>query len=192
VINPDHSAMLAASGITPEHAALRGYETITDKRRLAGLKIVKDARSHVPGLLVPALRPDGSMWGCQYRPDQPRMRDGKLVKYETPWGQRNGLDIPPGVGPMLADPTIPLFITEGAKKADCGALRGLCIVALSGVWCWRGKNSAGGKMVLADWGDVALNNGRRVIIAFDGDVARKPSVRVAMKGLANYLAIKGR
>ena len=35
-----------------------------------------------------------------------------------------------------------------------------------------GTNTAGGKMALADWRDVALNS-RRVIIAFDGDVARK-------------------
>ena len=39
-----HLAALTASGITPEHAALRGYETITeaDARRLADIKIVKD------------------------------------------------------------------------------------------------------------------------------------------------------
>ncbi len=112
------------------------------------------------------------------------------MKYETPYQQRNGIDVPPGVGPMLADPTIPLFITEGSKKADCGALHGLCIVALSGAWCWLGTNSAGGKMALSDWSDVALN-GRRVVIGFDGDVARKPSVRKAMSALAGYLAIKG-
>ncbi len=63
MISPDHLAVLTASGITPEHAAKRGYETITDSQRLAQLKIVTAARSHVPGLLVPALRPDGSTWG---------------------------------------------------------------------------------------------------------------------------------
>jgi putative DNA primase/helicase len=191
VINPDHLAMLAASGITPEHAAARGYETITDKRRLAELKIVKDARSHVPGLLVPLLRREAAVWGHQYRPDVPRLLKGKVVKYETPWQQRNGLDIPPGVGPMLGDPEIPLWITEGVKKADCGALHGLCIVGLIGVWNWIGTNSAGGKVALADWRDVALNDGRPVIIAFDGDMARNPSVQIAAHALANYLAIKG-
>ena len=190
MIADHHLAMLAASGITPEHAALRGYETITDKSRLAKLGIVVAARSHVPGLLVPLLRVDGSRWGCQYRPDVPRTLQGKPVKYETPHGQRNGLDVPPGVGPMLGDPSIPLFITEGSKKADCGALHGLCVVALTGVWCWRGTNSAGGKVALADWQDVALN-GRRVIIAFDGDVARKESVQKAAHALSGYLAIKG-
>lgn len=45
-------------------------------------------------------------------------------------------------------------------------------------------------MALADWRDVALN-GRRVIIAFDGDVARKREVQKAMHALAQYLAYKG-
>jgi hypothetical protein len=189
MISPDHLAILAASGITPEHAAVRGYETITDTSRLATLKIAQAGRN-VPGLLVPQLRDNGSTWGYQYRGDSPRLKNGKPVKYETPTGQRNGLDVPPGVGPKLGDPSIPLWITEGVKKADCGTLHGLCTVALSGVWNWRGTNSSGGKTALADFNDIALN-GRDVILAFDGDVARNPSVRKALGGLAAYLATKG-
>ena len=33
------------------------------------------------------------------------------------------MDIPPGVADQLGNPDMPLFITEGVKKADCGALR---------------------------------------------------------------------
>lgn len=189
MIADHHLAMLAASGITPEHAALRGYETIRDPRRLAALPIAK-AGQRTQGLLVPQLRVDGSTWGFQYRPDDPRERNGKVVKYETPIGQRNGIDVPPGVGPRLGDPTVPLFITEGVKKADCGALHGLCIVALPGVWSWRGRNGSGGKVVVPDWHDIALNE-RRVVLAFDGDVARKKSVRTALQNLADYLSSKG-
>ncbi|MBU3684920.1 MAG: DUF3854 domain-containing protein [Mycobacterium sp.] len=188
-ILPGHLEMLAASGITPEFAAARGYETITDVARLAELKIVKAAQT-LPGLLVPQLRVDGSTWGYQYRPDTPRLSKGKIVKYETPRGQRNGLDVPPGVAPMLADPNVPLWITEGVKKADCGAIHGLCIVALSGVWNWIATSSAGGKMALPEWRDVALN-GRRVVMAFDGDIARKESVQIAARALSQYLATKG-
>jgi len=101
MIAPHHLDMLAESGIPPEHAAARGYETITDSRRLAELGVVKAARNCVPGLLIPLLRADGSTWGYQYRPDIPRWRSGKPVKYETPYQQRNGLDIPPGVGDLL-------------------------------------------------------------------------------------------
>ncbi len=191
MINDDHLKMLAASRITPEFATARGYETIVDSRWLAAIGIVKAARGRVPGLLIPLLRRDGSTWGYQYRPDEPRLDSkGRPIKYETPWQQHNGLDVPPGVGPMLADPAVPVWVTEGTKKADCGAIHGLCIVALSGVWNWLTTNSAGGKTALPDWYEVALNN-RRVIIAFDGDVARKESVQRAAHGLANYLASKG-
>jgi hypothetical protein len=34
------------------------------------------------------------------------------------------------VAAKLADPAIPLFIIEGCKKANCGALHDLCIVDL--------------------------------------------------------------
>jgi hypothetical protein len=191
MIEQHHLDMLAASGVTPEFAALRGYETITEENRsrLAEVNIVTTGRK-VPGLLVPHLRPDGSTWSYQYRPDEPRLRDRKPIKYETPWQQRNGLDVPPGVGPQLGDPAVPLFITEGVKKADCGALNGLCIVALSGVWNWISTSTAGGKMALAEFRDIALD-GRRVIIAFDGDVARKESVQKALHALSAYLATKG-
>lgn len=190
MISDDHLKMLAASGITPEFAAARGYETITDKRRLADLKITPAGRN-IPGLLVPMLRVDGSTWGYQYRPDTPRLRDHKPIKYETPYQQRNGLDIPPGVANKLGDPDEPLWVTEGVKKADCGARHGLCIVALSGVWNWLSTSTAGGKMALPEWRDCALNNNRRVIVAFDGDLARKEPVQQAARGLAGYLATKG-
>lgn len=186
---PQHAEMLAASGITPEHAHARGYVTVDTKVRLEALNITKAGR-RVPGLLVPQLRADGSTWGYQYRPDEPRERDGKPVKYETPVGQRNGIDVPPGVAEHLDDPSVPLWITEGVKKADAGALAGLCIVALPGVWSWRGTGGKGGKVAVADWADIALN-GRRVILAFDGDVARKRSVRAALDALAAYVESKG-
>jgi hypothetical protein len=182
--------MLTASGITPEAVSLRGYETISDKKRLAEVGITPAGR-RVPGLLIPLRDVRGSTWGYQFRPDSPRtMMTGRVIRYESPTNQRNGIDVPPGVGPQLGDPAIPLFVTEGSKKADCAAVHGLCCVALLGVWSWRGTNTAGGKTALPDWADVALN-GRRVILAYDGDVQRKEPVRAAMHALAKYLAIKG-
>jgi hypothetical protein len=190
VISPDHLAMLAASGITEEFAALRGYETITDTSRLAALKIVRPGR-RTPGLLVPQLRADGSTRGYQYRPDNPRCNgNGRPVKYESPWQQRNGLDVPPGVGPMLGDPSVPLWITEGCKKADCGAIHGLCIVALSGVWNWLHTSKAGSKMALPEFREIELDS-RRIVIAYDGDTARNTNVQKASHALAQYLAHRG-
>jgi len=184
-----HAAALAASGITPEQAFARGYRSVDTKSFLERLKVTSTGR-RVPGLLVPQLRVDGSTWGYQYRPDSPRERGGKPVKYETPTGQRNGIDVPPGVAASLGDPSVPLWVTEGVKKADAGALAGLCIVALPGVWSWRGNNGQGGKVAVADWHDVALG-GRRVVLAFDSDVTCKQSVHLALTTLAGYLTSKG-
>jgi hypothetical protein len=186
-----HARMLAESGITPEHARARRYVTVDTKARLQELGITPSGRN-VPGLLVPSLRVDGSVWGWQYRPDSPRLnRNGKPVKYETPTKQPNGLDVPPGVGPKLGDPAVPLWVTEGIKKADAAALAGLACVALPGVWSWRGTNGNGGRTAIPDWHDVALDNGRRVILAFDSDVTRKRPVRMALDQLAGYLTSKG-
>ena len=186
---PQHRKMLAESGIPAEHARARGYVSVDTKVRLEGIGVTKAGRN-VPGLLVPQLRKDGSTWGYQYRPDSPRLNGKGPVKYETPTGQRNGIDVPPGVGPLLDDPNVPLFITEGVKKADAAVVAGLACVALPGVWSWRGRNGSGGKTAVADWHDIALD-GRRVVLAFDSDVTAKQSVRRALDELAGYLASKG-
>ena len=116
MISQPHLAMLAASGIDAEHAELRGYKTIRDPRRLAELGIAK-AGQRTQGLLIPMLRVDGSTWGWQYRPDSPRELKRGPVKYETPVGQRNGINIPPGVGPMLGKPKSPLWIHRGLQES---------------------------------------------------------------------------
>lgn len=135
------------------------------------------------------------MWGYQYRPDKPRITKGarekaaksgkpaKPVKYESPGGQRNGIDIPPATREHLGDPAVPLWVTEGSRKADSAASAGLACVSLSGVWSWRGRNADGGKLAVADWQDIAVN-GRRVVLAFDSDVATQPKVASALLELS--------
>lgn len=187
-----HAAMLAASGISPEHARARRYRSIDTKVGLARYKVAA-AGQRVPGLLVPMLRVDGSEWGYQYRPDSPRERGGKPVKYETPPGQRNGIDFPPGVRDKLANLEQPLWITEGVKKADSAVQRGLACIALPGVWSWKGKpgnDPHESPVAVGDWDDVGIKR-RGIVIAFDSDVMVKPSVRTALERLARFLDARG-
>ena len=100
------------------------------------------------------------------------------------------LDIPFRVREQMGDPNVPLFITEGAKKADAIVSRGACCIALSGVWNWRGKNRFGGKAALADWELIALND-RQVYIVFDSDVMVKGPVRQALNRLVRFLESRG-
>jgi hypothetical protein len=187
---PQHQALLADSAISVEVATERGYVSVDTKTRLERIN-VSPAGRRIPGLLVPLLRKDGSVWGYQYRPDSPRLNGAnRAVKYETPAGQRAALDVPPGVGSRLDDPNVPLLVTEGTRKADSAWSHGLACVALPGVWSWRGTNLVGGKTALSEWHDVALN-GRRLVLAFDSDVTTKRQVRTALTALAGYLESKG-
>ena len=81
---------------------------------------------------------------------------------------------------------MPLFITEGARKADAAVSQGACCVALLGVWNFRGTNEYGGKVALPDWESVALN-GRDVHVVFDSDVMLKVGVHAALARLKPFL-----
>src|SRR5262249_52271752 len=159
--------------------------TATRKAELKRLGFA-DYQQNVPALVVPVYGVRGEIVTYQIRPDTPRIIKGKngkpskALKYDTVADSRIRLDVPPTIRGQLGNPSVPLFITEGARKADSAVSKGLCCVALLGVWNWRGTNDDGGKVALEDWESVALN-GRKVYIAFDSDVTEKRSVHLALK-----------
>jgi hypothetical protein len=180
-----HERMLIEeSGIHGKVVEERGYKTIKTQAELERLGFSK-AQRNVPGLLVPVYSPTGEIVTYQNRPDEPRIRDGKPIKYETPKGSGMALDVHPFAREGLGDPSKPLFVTEGIKKGDSLVSRGLCAVALLGVWNWRGTNEHGGKVALPEWEYVALN-GREVYLVFDSDVMLKPQVHAAMVRLKAF------
>ena len=182
-----HEKMLVEeSGIDPGFIEARGYRTVEKKAELKRLGF-SEGQCGVPGLLVPVISPASGVATYQYRPDEPRIRNGKPVKYETPSGSGMALDVHPHARGKLGDPNVPLFVTEGVKKGDALASRGLCAVALLGVWNWRGSNGRGGKVALPEWEYVALNGGREVYVVFDSDVMLKPGVHAAMVRLKAFL-----
>lgn len=200
-LSDKHLKMLRDSAISDDVIAQRGYRTITDAQELVQLGFAP-AQRRVPGLLLPLHTTDGGNGGYTYRPDNPRVVEqkskGKLpdgtypckeIKYEYPKGAPMRVDCPPICQPRLADPTIPLWITEGQKKADALASQGACVIALLGVWNFRGKNKHGGIAFLADFDYIALN-GRDVRIVFDSDIMTKPEVRQALDRLTEHLRRK--
>lgn len=190
-LKPDHRRMLESeSGITADLIEQRGYETVDDPRRLEALGFSKLQRQ-IPGLLIPVHGVDGDAVSYQYRPDKPRTnpKTRKPIKYENPAGGRAVIDVPPAIRRQLNDPTVPLLITEGVKKADAGVSHGLCVIDLLGVFGFRGTNDKGGKTELSDWGSIALN-GRAVYIVFDSDVTEKAPVAEALRQLEAMLKRK--
>ncbi|MDQ3754021.1 MAG: DUF3854 domain-containing protein [Acidobacteriota bacterium] len=189
------------SGISNEVIAARGYRTVTNEKELIPLGF-STVQRRTPGLLIPGYAPDGSNSFNSFRPDAARVMENRrrrnpdgsfkqrVIKYETPSDSGLRVDCPPVCFEQIKDPNIPFWTTEGAKKADALASRGLCAISLNGVWGFKGKNEFGGVTFLADWDYIALK-GRDVRIVFDSDVMQKPEVRKALDRLTEHLRRKG-
>jgi hypothetical protein len=170
-------------------AKARGYRSVDTKAELRRLGF-GDAQARPPALVIPLHGVTGERVGYQLRPDEPRLVRGRLVKYETPRDQKMVLDVPPGARARIDDPAVPLFITEGPIKADAAVSNELCCVALLGVWNWRGTNDKDGRVALAAFEFLALND-RTVIIAFDSDSHTNAAVHEAMARLGAFLTYRG-
>lgn len=189
-LDDHHRNMLIASAISPEVARERGYRTLREQWQ-AEREGFRGEQALVPALLLPVHTVAGGSVGAVLRPDTPRVNgNGKPSKYEFMAGARPRIDVPPRARAAIHDPAMPLYVTEGAKKADAAVSAGLSCIALGGVWSWRGTGAAGGKAALADWESIALN-GREVVLAFDSDAADNAQVAEALHRLGAFLAQRG-
>lgn len=193
-LSESHRSLIEGSAILPEIVRKRGYRTVTDHKILIHLGFAPHQRV-TPTLLIPVWSVDGRIDNVQSRPDIPRVDKvkKKTVKYETPSRSRMLLDIHPRSRPHIGNPSIPLWITEGIRKADSLLSAGAgCVIGLLGVWNWRGSNKDGGSMVLPDWESIALKN-REIFLAFDFDPSSKTrkNVRNALGRLTAFLRTRG-
>jgi hypothetical protein len=190
-----HSTIIADSSISDDVRDERGYFTATAAADLLdwGWDYPALLTARFPALVIPvrgALE-GGAVSYAVIRPDTPRCdRDGRFVKYETPRGARNVVDVPPRVFGLLGSPSTALWIVEGARKADSLVSAGAHAVSISGVFGWRGQNGQGGSVALPDWEAVALR-GRDLRIGFDSDVRVNPNVARAAARLGAFLGARG-
>ena len=178
---PAHQARLAASGINPATIQARGYYSESSGAALGRLGFTRN-QHQTPALVIPVGGLKGRTLLFQIRPDNPRISNGREVKYETPSGSKLLLDIPSGVVAKVLDPEAPLLITEGVFKADSAASRGLACIACLGVYGWSRDVEA--------WDAIPLQ-GRRVFIAFDSDIGTNETVHQAARKLAKFLEGRG-
>lgn len=195
MLNNNHRKQLDASAISEALQTERGYCSVfgPDEWQALGGALISKTFAHI-GLGIPIYRlgqPEPYAWVL--RPDTPRRIKGKVIKYEWPKGRSPCFDVLPRYGEALSNPAIPVWFTEGAKKADAlASAYGNAIVPINinGVWGFRGTNTAGGKLVLPDVDEIAWN-GRSVVLAFDSDVARNSKVAAALQRLATLLVARG-
>jgi hypothetical protein len=198
---PQHLADLKNSGLLDETISACRFYSVTDAGEAGRiLRWKSPPKALGPFLAIPFFDLDGKP-NCftRLKPDRPRTskKDGKPVKYESPCGTGNRTYFPPGVGPALGDPTVPLLLTEGEKKAAAAVQHGFACVGLVGVNGFHKKRPKGeygkpkGPRVFIDDLAAVAWGGRTVFVCYDSDLAQKPQVRRAEWDLAELLREHG-
>lgn len=132
-------------------------------------------------------------WG-QFKPDQPRPnpdKPGKSVKYETPPGvEARAIFLDPGDPnywpSVLADPSKPIVLCEGAKKAGCTITAGFAAIALPGIWmAFRTDKETVERQLIPEL-ELFAHVDRPIIFEFDQDT--NPKTREAVKAAINASA----
>lgn len=195
-LDPRHLAELRASGLSDETiAAARIYSaTAGQVTELLGCRY---RNYDLNGMAFPYPDVDGNLNGyARVKPDRPRDRDGKSVKYESPLGRPSRAYFPPNFRALLASGK-PLLITEGEKKCLAAAQAGWPCIGLVGVWGFQQKRlktdtgrAFGERRLIPDMAALPWK-GTQVVIVFDSDVADNPNIRLAEVRLAEVLAQAG-
>lgn len=114
----------------------------------------------------------------------------KARRYTQPSGTPPGVYWAPFTDweTIAADPTVPLVVTEGEKKAAIATKMGLPTVGLGGVWSFKSKSI--GVRLLEDLRTVDWSQ-RTVFIAYDSDAVVNSDVCRAESALADELTRQG-
>jgi DNA-binding Lrp family transcriptional regulator len=141
------------------------------------------AKRNVGALVIPWHSADGRTVVHQIKVRQPKRG---APKYLLPEGVPPVVHCRPSTRGLLDDPSVPLWITEGAKQTD--AFPGL-IVGLVGVWNFAVANTRS-RTLLLDFDHIALK-GRQVVVCYDSDVMVKNPVQMALSRLVDRLTEAG-
>lgn len=199
VLRPEHRRQLEIdSAIPAELIAEEGIRSISSTADLPtpsadlghpapdkGRRFGKRPQDVGGGILFPIRDARGNLT-YQFKPDQPRLRDGSPVKYESPPGVRNVVFVPKRIQPFLDRRDRILWVTEGVKKTLAGVGVGLCIVGLTGVDNWKMRLSEAVSVPLPDFDQIQLE-GRVVVICYDSDWRSNANVAGAVDRLRRFL-----
>jgi Domain of unknown function (DUF3854) len=186
LLHPNHLILLLESGISPAVSRARGYRIITRKSALRGYGFSPE-QCRPPALLIPIQDGRGRLITYQMRPDEPRIDpDHGAVEYEICPGRPIALDAPPACASLLADPDIPLYVTDEVLKADSAVSHGLCCIALVGLLPAVDRLEVGRSLGPDAWEGIALNN-RLVRFVYDTDTNHRTATMSAFTILQELL-----
>jgi hypothetical protein len=196
-----HHEDLEASGLSEETIRAAGIYSEADPGKIAAMLGWKKAPGPLgPVLVIPYLDMKGAPTGhYRVKPDFPRWDSERrrTIKYESPKGATPLAYYPPKTRAVLKDPSVPLILTEGEKKALKADQEGFPTVGLPGVWSFQKKRPrsavgrAEGARKLIDSLKGVVWKDRKVYVVFDSDAAHNRNVRDAEDALVKVLQRKG-
>lgn len=201
-LNTFHRADLMKSGIDDKVAQLHGMKSLSDPDEI-GLRLRWNHRSKIHQLgsclFLPYYDHAGARIDyCRVKPtNPPTFLSGKPSKYLGPKGVPVRVYFPKINTSSYQSLSIPLFVTEGEKKAICASIHGFLCIGLGGVACWskkRQKDKNGIKIGERELHDDLASlpwQGREVYIAFDSDRSTKREVQREENALAMALKAQG-
>lgn len=194
---PNHQADLERSGIIESTWRQAAIHSVWDGHLAASLLNWRGVPP-VPALAFPNFDRRGQITHVVLKPDCPRVKaDGKPIKYESPQGLAPRLYFPPpGLIPpqRWQDPSVPLLVVEGTKKALAAAQLGYATISVPGTTMCHDiaeRHASGQRMLHPDLRDV-IRPGRAVFIGFDGgDTTHNANVILAEAHFAHMLLDAG-
>ena len=197
-INENHWNEWIESGVKPSIIKSNVY-TELDSRELDRVlnrnsnKRYKHSDDLVPAWIVSGVDPktgESTLNGVQAKPDNPKQREGKIQKY---LGANDYGSAPLFLQvedddywiKIIRDLSIPIIITEGAKKAACLLSNGYAAISIPGVSTCRKKGRL--HKLIKEFSGF----GRTFYLCFDNDVVTKRPVQLALTNLARDLSATG-
>jgi len=218
-LTPDDYGNLAKRWLRVEDAAAAGLYRVDGPSGAALLNPNMGDRGNVPGIVIPYYDPaTGANVHNRIRVDDAVREEKATVtikgerepgpKYMGGAGERNHAYFLRGTTEQdMANTELPIIVVEGEFKTLALARLArhetptgrFLAVGLSGIWNWQGRigkqTTADGKRVDEKGVIPCLRRiewkGRRVIIAFDADLQRKPQVAAARFKLSRELRSAG-
>ncbi|MHC5853795.1 VapE domain-containing protein [Nostoc sp.] len=178
----------------------RNVRTLYDSREVDKVlnRNTKSRQKHsdhlVPCWMVSGVNPltgENTLEGVQVKPDiSPLGKDGKVNKYLGAIGYGAsplflGTEVEYFWQQVIADKSIPVIITEGAKKAGAGLAIGLPTISIPGVSTCRKMGR------LHSWIEAFAGFGRTFYLCFDADILHKRPVQQSLINIARDLAATG-
>lgn len=181
-LHPNHLDDLRRSGLSDETIFVARIRSLvpTELGRLLGPKIAARVQH---AYLIPYPEADG-FYRVKLFPPIPD-KDGHTVRYYQPAGTAPRLYLPPRAQAALADPSVPLLITEGEKKALKADQEGFASAALGGLWSWLLDGQPFPDLDRVDWCE------REALVVPDSDVWLRPDLLQAIYAFGKELESRG-